>query len=162
METERRRIADRRTKPVDYRRRKFDRRSRTFIYDREIYLSDTNAYGNVYFANFFHFIGEAREDLFQWVLGPNLPEVMQSGIVMVTVNTQMEYREPIYPFDLVQVKIRVPKMSRLKCYVEFEIVNKRNKRVHAIAKMLLGAVLNNKPVPLPKHFYNPMKEQFKV
>src|SRR5689334_18992697 len=96
--TERRNKTDRRKQEIDFRRRKFLRREKKFVYSREIYLSDTNAYKNVYFGKYSYILGEAREDLLEWLLQGNR-EFVDSGIGLVTVETTIKYKASLYLFD---------------------------------------------------------------
>ena len=153
------RIADRRMAFVDFGRRKFIRRGRTFVYPREIYLSDTNAYSNVYFANFIHFIGEAREAWLQWLLGDNATAFFQSGIGMVTVDTDIKYKDSLYCFDKIEVKVTVTKLSRTKLVFHFDIVNQKTKKLSAAANMTVGAVFNGKIVIIPSILSDQIKKK---
>ena len=120
---EKRSSEDRRRVEIDFRRRKLNRRKREYLYQREIYLSDTNAYQNVYFANFVYYLGEAREDFLDWMLGENKAGFMRSGVGLVTVDCSIKYLGSLYVFDIITVRLTVPKMTRTKLHFNFEIIN---------------------------------------
>ena len=69
-----RRQNDRRLTEKFFVPRQFLRREKLFIYERRIYLSDTNSFQNVYFAKYYEFLGEAREELLRYLMKENTPK----------------------------------------------------------------------------------------
>lgn len=54
-----------------------------FNFSKTVYLSDTNMEGNVYFARYFNWQGEAREEFYRQHYPLHL---LQSGLKLITVN----------------------------------------------------------------------------
>jgi YbgC/YbaW family acyl-CoA thioester hydrolase len=150
----------RRQTHIDVKRRRFNRREKEFSYQREIYLSDTNAFQNVYFANYAKFIGEAREDFLQWALGENISHFMKSGINLATVDMSIKYKASLYVFDCISVIIKVPKISKIKIFLDFTIINNRTSEINATASMTLCAIQNHKPIVFPEIITDKLKENF--
>jgi enediyne biosynthesis thioesterase len=144
---------DRRKLPTDFNRRNFDRRTKTFLYERTIHLSDTNTFGNVYFAYFFIFQGECREEFFQFLLGADIIPFMQSGYNILTINAHTDYKAALYNGDKIQIQLRVTEVKRTRVKLEFTIVNKANEETAAIGyQWICFADPNRKPIPIPEIF----------
>lgn len=141
---------DRRKIPTDFNRRKFDRRTKTFLYDRSIHLSDTNMFGSVYFANFFLLQGECREEFFQFLLGDEILEFMQGGYNLVTYDAHADFKDPLYNGDHVTVKLTVPKTSRMRVHLGFTIEKNADDSVVATGYQTIVFLDNSKNlIPVP-------------
>lgn len=130
--------SDRRVGEVNYKRRNYDRRERAFLYHRTVHLSDTNAFGSVYFARFFEFQGEAREEFLLFFLGADFPAFLEQGYNLVTVNAECKYGAPLYLYDDVLVKLQVSKLSRTKLHLKFEIVRLSDQSIAATGSQTIG------------------------
>ncbi len=150
-------LSDRRQKSIDFRRRTMDRRGKKFFYDRTIYLTDTNAFGNMYFAQYFDIIGEAREELLKYLLGDNLPAFFQTQINILTIDTAISYKKPFYLYDDIHIEVQAEKLKKLKVYLKFILYNKNTNKLHAEAKMTLGFMKDNKPIEVPELIGNGLK-----
>src|SRR5436189_1700927 len=84
-----RRGPDRRNYDVDFDRRCFDRRDRAFVFQKTVYLSDTNAFGNTYFAKYFEWQGMVRESFFKRCLVSDYKAFIASGIKLITAEAEM-------------------------------------------------------------------------
>ena len=142
---------DRRQITTDFNRRKFDRRIKTFFYERSIHLSDTNMYGSVYFANFFLLQGECREEFFQYLLGDDIMEFVQGGYNIVTINAHTEYKGPLYNGDKINVNLQVVELKPIRAKLEFTFINKADDSVLATGYQSICLVdASRKPVPFPE------------
>lgn len=129
--------------------RRFNRREKTFLYERKIYLSDTNAFQNVYFAQFFHFLGEAREDLLAYVLQERLGEIMSSGITLLTRDCSFKYRNSLYAYDEIVVEIRLTKLTAMSGGLSFKILNVTRNQLAGEGDMTIACAMNGKLCKLP-------------
>src|SRR5437762_1629723 len=86
-----RRNTDRRNIGIEFNRRCYDRRDRAFVFLKTVYLSDTNAFGNTYFAKYFEWQGMARESFFNRVLFPDQQAFLASGIKLITAEAEHKY-----------------------------------------------------------------------
>lgn len=144
-----RRVDDRRKQKTDYKRRKFDRREGLFYYDREVYLTDTNAFGNTYFAQYFDFMGEAREEFLKFLIGDHLDTFMKSGVILLTVDASIKYMKPLFLFDRVRIYVSVKKLTKMKGELEFTFKNPESENIHAVAGMTVATSMGERIIPLP-------------
>lgn len=146
---EKRKGTERREKKIDYKRRTLDRREKVFYYERQAYLTDTNFFQNVYFAQYFDFIGEAREDLFKFLLGEDFNSFMQTGIGISTVDTSIKYIKELHLFDRFKIFITITKIQTFKVSMSFKFVKNDSNEKIAEAEMTVCFHLNGKPIPVP-------------
>ena len=146
-----RRVSERRKTNISYKRRKYDRRNKTFKYHRTIHLSDTNMFGSVYFARFFEFQGEAREEFLQYFMGQDLVPFMKERYGMVTVEANCQYKSPLYLYDDITVDIQVAVLKRAKFKLIFTIKNDSSNNIAAVAEQWIGFTSSNgTPISIPE------------
>lgn len=97
--------------------------SKKFIYKTKAYLGDVNLFGTVYFARYFDWQGEAREDFFQLV--PGHERLMTSGLVLVTKNASIEYKQSVRLFDEVILEVTTNNVKKLSFELVFRYYIKR-------------------------------------
>jgi len=141
---------ERRAVETDYKRRKYDRRTQTFKYERTIHLSDTNMFGSVYFAKFFDLQGEAREEYLQQVLGQDFAEFIQHRYNLVTLEANCHYKGALYLYDNVVVNVQVKILKRAKFKITFSSVRKSDNSCVAIGEQWIGFTsAEGKPIAIP-------------
>ena len=140
---------DRRSRETNIKRRVYDRRTKTFLYERTIHLGDTNLFGSVYFARYFDFQGEAREEFLQYFMGDDLPILMAQKCGLVTVDARCQYHHPLFVYDQVTILLQVPIIKKAKFKLSFEIQCKP-KKTCAHAEQWIGFTNQlGKPIPIP-------------
>ncbi len=72
---------------------------RTFRHTLDIYLKDSNAYGNTYFARYFEWQGICRERWFQRHVAPDM---LQTRGVLITKSAHLDYVQETLPFQQVE------------------------------------------------------------
>jgi acyl-CoA thioesterase FadM len=151
VELEARSLNDRRTVEVPYKRRVFDRRTKTFKYERTIHLSDTNMFGSVYFARFFDLQGETREEFLQYFMGADFPEFISQKLGIVTVDAYCKYHAPLFLYDDIVMKLRVTALKRTKFHLEFQAQRTRDKLCAATGEQWIGfTTAEGKPIAIPE------------
>lgn len=148
------------TTPKNYIARRFKRRERAFLYERKIYLSDTNAFQNVYFAQFFHFIGEAREDLLAYLLQEHLADVMTSGITLLTRDCSFKYRNSLFAYDQIIVEVSLTKLTAMSVGLSFKVQNATKDQLAGEGSMTIACAMNNKLCKLPSVLYESLDKLF--
>jgi len=92
----------------------------TFVYKKTVYLSETNAEGNVYFARFFDWQGEVREAYLKQGITPEQYQAMvDSKVLMVTANASMEYLKMLMLFDPVFIRFTTRNIRRASLEMHF-------------------------------------------
>lgn len=121
-----------------------------FIYEKTIYLGDTNMFGNVYFAKYFDWQGEARESFINRVL-PNSISLFKSGIKFVTIEASMKYIKEATVFNEIILKVMVSNVKIVTFDLIFTYIKKKTGDIIATGKEKIGFVdSSNKVIPIPK------------
>jgi YbgC/YbaW family acyl-CoA thioester hydrolase len=92
-----------------------------FIFEKTVYLGDTNAEGNVYFARYFDWQGQAREAFYKKYFPI---EIWNSGLKIITVNASIEYKQEAYLFDEISIEIKLSNLKQASAEMAFTFVNK--------------------------------------
>jgi len=89
-----------------------------FEYVFDVFLKDSNAFGNVYFAKYIEWQGVIREKWFSTCIFPNMLELPGN---LVTKDVYNQYLLPVYPFQKVKGTLTVDfvKNCSLKYTVSF-------------------------------------------
>lgn len=149
---------DRRSQVINYKRRVYDRRAKTFLHERTIHLGDTNLFGSVYFARFFDFQGEAREEFLQYFMGDDLPTFMAQKYGMVTVDARCTYHQPLFVYDQIVTHLQVSIIKRTKFKLSFDI-QRKPKQTCAHAEQWIGFTNQfGKPIPIPDIVLNNLRK----
>ena len=94
-----------------------------FVFEKTVYLTDTNAEGNVYFTRYFEWQGMAREEFFRQNV-PDHAELIKSGIRLITANAWMSYQLECYLFDIISVQVNTASLKPASLELVFTFVNK--------------------------------------
>ncbi|MHB9154598.1 MAG: acyl-CoA thioesterase [Endomicrobiales bacterium] len=97
--------------------------STVFKFAKTVYLSDTNAEGNVYFSRYFEWHGQAREAFLVSCI-PNIMEIIKSsGMVMLTCEAHNSYFKSAYLFDELSIYITIQNLKHASFDLVFETKN---------------------------------------
>ena len=99
-----------------------------FQFEKRVYLADTNAEGNVYFAKFFDLQGMAREEFFRQNV-PDHAAIMQSGTKLITTNAWMVYKHECRLFDEIAVEVQTANLKPMSLELVFTFTNKTTRQV---------------------------------
>lgn len=116
------------------------RRDAIFAVKRIVTLGRTNALGGAYFAEFFAWTGEAREEL---LAKAGLP----AGITLHTSEARMKYFRELLPFDEFEI-IVWPRAKRMSLSLRFFFV--RSGALVAIGDQEICLKAEGKLVPIPQ------------
>jgi hypothetical protein len=70
--------------------------NQTFTHSLTIYLKDSNAYGNTYFARYFEWQGICRE---KWFFECISRDMLQKEGVFITKHAEQDYLQETFPFQ---------------------------------------------------------------
>lgn len=125
-----------------------------FTFEKTIYLGNTNMFGNVYFARYFDWQGEAREAFFFETVPESLA-IFKSGIKFVTIEAYIKYNKETTVFDEVLIKVKAENFKITTFDLIFTYLNKKTGELVATGKQKLGFVdSNNKVIPIPEQLKN--------
>lgn len=107
-----------------------------FIFQKRVYLSDTNAQGNVYFARIFEWQGEAREEYLR-VAVPNHEDLFKTGLRLLTVEAAAEYKGEARLYDEIKIIITVTWIKRASFQLCFNIMNAHTGQSLSVGRQLI-------------------------
>lgn len=121
-----------------------------FIFRRRVYLSDTNAQGNVYFARYFEWQGDAREEFFRSAV-PIHESFFSAGYRLLTVEASLEYKGEAKLYDEIEITITVGWIRRASAELKFIFSNAETGNTIAVGKQIIAsAEKDGKPVAAPQ------------
>lgn len=121
-----------------------------FIFQKRVYLSDTNAQGNVYFAKYFEWQGDAREEFFRSAV-PIHESFFSAGYRLLTVEASLEYKGEAKLYDEVEITVTVGWIKRASAELRFVFSNAGTAKTIAVGKQIIASVgKDGKPVAAPQ------------
>jgi len=124
--------------------------SKEFIFEKTIYLCDTNAFGNAYFSKYFEWQGMAREAFFR-VIMPDPFYLMNTGTKLITKRAAVEYKHEVYLYDDIEIGIKVGAVKPASSDLIFNYRRKRDKLLFAVGyQSILFADKEGRPIKIPK------------
>lgn len=120
---------------------KQDNTKKNFVFRKRVYLSDTNAQGNVYFARFFEWQGDAREEFFR-VAVPIHESFFSAGYRLITVEASLEYKGEAKLYDEIEIEVTVHWIKRASAELGFTFTNAKTDKALAIGKQIIASANN--------------------
>jgi enediyne biosynthesis thioesterase len=90
--------------------------AQTFTHTLSIYLKDSNAYGNTYFARYFEWQGICRE---KWFHDCIARDMLQNEGVFITKHAQQDYLQETFPFQQIQCELNAYDVKKCSFWLEF-------------------------------------------
>ena len=114
---------------------------------------DTDAGGVVHNISYLRFIETARTNL-AINMGMSVAEILRTQVHPVVVRTEIDYRRPALLGDQLIVNGRVTEVSRVRFWVEFEIVRPADQALLITCRQSLALLKmpECRPLRLPKGF----------
>jgi enediyne core biosynthesis thioesterase len=91
----------------------------TFEHNIDIYLKESNAYGNTYFARYFEWQGVCRERWFHRCIASDM---LQTQGVFITKRAHQEYMHETFPFQTVQCEVNSFEVKSCSFYLIFRFL----------------------------------------
>jgi enediyne biosynthesis thioesterase len=88
----------------------------TFHHEFSIYLKDSNAYGNTYFARYFEWQGICRE---KWFYECISRDMLQQEGVFITKHAEQDYLHETFPFQEITCEVNAYDVKRCSFWLEF-------------------------------------------
>jgi acyl-CoA thioesterase FadM len=88
----------------------------TFHHQLSIYLKDSNAYGNTYFARYFEWQGICRE---KWFYECISRDMLQREGGFITKHAEQDYLQETFPFQDVRCEVNSFGVRRCSFWLEF-------------------------------------------
>lgn len=121
-----------------------------FVFEKTVYLTDTNLFGNTYFARYFDWQGMAREAFFKRLIG-DFNKFLQSRIKLVTIEAHIKYHHEVTLYDEVVIKVRADNIKVATADLIFTYLNKKTNQLVAEGRQKIGFVdPAGRVIPVPK------------
>ena len=104
-----------------------------FVFEKTIYLTDTNALGNAYFARYFDWQGMAREEFLRRLL-PDPVAFFGAGMKIFTVKAETEYKSGLALYDELQIEIRTMNIKKTSFDFVFFLRRKLDGQLAALGR----------------------------
>jgi acyl-CoA thioesterase FadM len=88
----------------------------TFIHTLTVYLKDSNAYGNTYFARYFEWQGICRE---KWFFECISRDMLQKEGVFITKHAEQDYLQETFPFQDISCEMNTFELKKCSFWLEF-------------------------------------------
>lgn len=88
----------------------------TFTHSLTVYLKDSNAYGNTYFARYFEWQGICRE---KWFFECISRDMLQKEGVFITKHAEQEYLRETFPFQEISCELNAYDVKKCSFWLEF-------------------------------------------
>ncbi len=123
--------------------------SKEFVFEKTVYLSDTNAFGNAYFSKYFEWQGMAREAFFRKIM-PNPNFLMESGINLITKKAAIDYKHEVFLYDDIEIGLKVGAVKQASSDLIFSYMKKKDGLVIAMGyQTVVFADKNGKMIKIP-------------
>ena len=127
---------------------------RKFSFLLRVYLSDTNAQGNVYFARFFDWQGRAREEFLRAAV-PGHQALFLAGLRLLTSEASAEYKGEARLYDEIEVAIHVPWIKRASFQLGFTFIHTKTGEILDVGRQVIACSNSGgKLVAIPQEIKN--------
>lgn len=106
---------------------------KAFSFKVTVYLKDTNAFGNTYFARYFDWQGMAREAFMKAVVQDPMM-LIKSGVRLITVFAHTEYHHETVLYDTIVIKAHGENIKHVSFELVFNYFDKETSRVIAVGR----------------------------
>ena len=125
----------------------------TYDYECAVTIGDTNAMGNVYFANYFKLQGIVRE-LWMRDSVPNLDTHLKT-LYLSTKSAHCDYKSPFFLYDQLLIKLYFTNLKHVSVQFNFDFYHKKDGALTLHAKgdqVIVFQDLNKKPCRIPQDY----------
>lgn len=123
---------------------------KVFIFEKTVYLTDTNAEGNTYFSRYFDWQGMAREE-FVRINVPGLVAILQLGVKMITVEAYLHFIQETFLYDEILIDVKTSNIKKASLDLIFTYTSKKTNQLIAKGRQKLAfADATDKLIPIPE------------
>ena len=92
---------------------------RFYEYKQVVGFEETNLTGNVYFTNYFHLQGRAREHFLREYV-PEILQQLEEGLALITLHCSCSFLDEVKAFDEVTVQMFLEEIQQNRITMRFE------------------------------------------
>ena len=132
-----------------------DHNKKSFVFEKTVYLCDTNVEGNVYFTKSFDWQGMAREEFYR----QHFPiEIWKSGLKLITTQALTEYKHEAFLFDEILIAIYITNVKRMSLELVFTYRNKKTGELLATGRETIAfGDSKGRLIPIPREIKENIK-----
>ena len=132
----------------------------TYRHRHLVTFGDTNAAGNVYFANYFHWQGECRETLLAQAY-PEFARDLERGFGMITEFAHMDFLREALLFDTVLIDMSVTSLSRTRIEFHFDFLRESDsEKLCSGQQAVVWVNAQQRPSLMPDALYEQIEQYF--
>lgn len=118
-----------------------------FLFEKTVYLGDTNAEGNVYFSKYFEWQGQAREEFYKRYFPIDL---WLSGLKLITAHASVIYKKELTLFNEMSINITIGNLKHMSLELLFLYTKKHTNEISAKGLQKIAfADSSNMGIPVP-------------
>jgi enediyne biosynthesis thioesterase len=128
---------------------------KTFTCLIEVYLKASNAYGNVYFSNYFDWQGTCREKWFKECLFPNM--LAFQGL-FITKNASIEFIQEVRPFETITATLNTRNIRNSSVELLINYYSSENNLLAKGSQLIVFADLQKRISRFPLYLSEKLRE----
>ncbi|MBD3334098.1 MAG: acyl-CoA thioesterase [Candidatus Eisenbacteria bacterium] len=132
-----------------------------YDYQHLVTFGDTNAVGNVYFANYFRWQGECREALMAEHF-PEFAHYLRQGYGLVTEFAHVDYSQEARLFDRITVRMTLADISRTRMEFAFVFLRDDGTELARGRQAVIWTDDRRRPNLMPEELYESAARYFGV
>ena len=123
---------------------------KVFIFEKTVYLTDTNAEGNTYFSKYFDWQGMAREEFVRANV-PGIIGILQSGVKIITIEAYLRFIQETFLYDEILIDVKTSNIKKASLDLIFTYTSKKTNQLIAKGRQKLAfADATGKLIPIPE------------
>jgi len=123
---------------------------KVFIFEKTVYLIDTNAEGNTYFSRYFDWQGMAREEFVRANV-PDIIGILQSGVKIITIEAYLRFIQETFLYDEILIDVKTSNIKKASLDLIFTYTSKKTNQLIAKGRQKLAfADATGKLIPIPE------------
>lgn len=130
-----------------------------FEYKHIVKFNETSIVGNVYFAHYFHWQGNCREEFLRRYASGIIKEIA-NGLVLVTTDSSCNFYKELFAFDEVLIEMSLTLLRKRRCRMAFRFFRMTSAGKELVAEGEQGVVCvrktkngDGRPEPFPSELY---------
>lgn len=121
-----------------------------FSINMTVFLKDTNAEGNVYFARYFDWQGMAREAFFRQLLGESVAVFTSGQLRLITVDAAIHFRHELRLFDEVVIRVQPTNTRHTSVDLLFSYLKTNGEEIATGKQTIAFASPSGSLIPIPR------------
>jgi len=129
----------------------------TYTHQLRSRYGETDKMGYVYYGRYLEYFETARTEMIR-SFGFSYRELESSGIMLPVIHAELQYKEPIFYDELMDIDVKVYDRPSVRLDTYYEIRTQNRTKLHTLGRVTLvfTDVHSRKPIRCPAAFINAM------